>query len=81
VALCFLLLYGRCEAISRNQLENLAKDAAYSFQGEASSVEWSFLPELKPNYQRLRLLNGCANLDTSDLAETHADPLRHYSIP
>src|SRR6266540_2304907 len=40
MALGVMLLYSRFEAVTRDQLENLAEDAAYSFQGEASSVGW-----------------------------------------
>jgi hypothetical protein len=58
------------EAITRDQLENLAEDAAYSFQGEASSVGWiRSLAELNPTYQRFHLL-AAANLDTSGLLYT-----------
>ena len=66
-----LMLFDRLiELIRRYQLENLAKNAAYSFQGETSWVGLSsFLLELISSYQRfhLRVIKRlCANLDTSD---------------
>jgi transposase len=61
-----MLLDSSFEAVTRDQTQNLAEDAAYSFQGGASSVEWirSSL-ELNSNYQRLHL-SPATNLDTSD---------------
>jgi hypothetical protein len=62
-----MLSHCRFKAVTRDQLENLTEDAAYSFQGEVSSVEWiRSLAELNPNYQRLHLSRCFANLDTSD---------------
>jgi hypothetical protein len=40
VALALMLLYCCLKSVSRNQLQDLAEDAAYSFQGEVSSVDW-----------------------------------------
>ena len=55
ITLGLMFLHCCFEAVARDQLQNLAEDAAYSFQGEASLVRWrSFLQELNPNYQRLR---------------------------
>jgi hypothetical protein len=35
-----MLSHRRFEAVTRDQLENLAENAASSFQGEVSSVQW-----------------------------------------
>jgi hypothetical protein len=35
-----MLTHRRFEAVTRDQLENLAENAAYSFHGGVSSVEW-----------------------------------------
>jgi hypothetical protein len=40
VPFSLVLSYRGCEPIPWNQLENLAENAAYSFQGEASSIDW-----------------------------------------
>src|SRR5206468_11287615 len=57
MTLGLMLLYRRFKAVARDQLQNLAEDAAYSFQGEASSVRWirscgtqSKLPGASPLY-------------------------------
>src|SRR5215472_13176085 len=54
--LCLVLAHCGFEAIARDQLENLAENATYSFQGEVSSVEWfvlagteTTLPEASPS--------------------------------
>src|SRR5215471_19136208 len=66
VPLGSLLSHRGFKPIPRDQLENLAEDAAYSFQGEVSPVHWiRSLAELNPNYQRLHLSCCGANLDTS----------------
>src|SRR5215472_788986 len=68
VPLGSLLSHRGFKPIPRDQLENLAEDAAYSFQGEVSPVHWiRSLAELNPNYQRLHLSCCGANLDTSDV--------------
>jgi hypothetical protein len=40
MSLGLMLAYRRFKTATRDQLENLADDAAYSFQGEISSVDW-----------------------------------------
>src|SRR5215472_9496575 len=70
VPLGSLLSHRGFKPIPRDQLENLAEDAAYSFQGEVSPVHWiRSLAELNPNYQRLHLSCCGANLDTSDTVD------------
>src|SRR6187401_3535443 len=62
-----MLLYGRLKRVARDQLQNLAEDAAYSFQGEASLVLLVFvLGGMNSHYQRLRPSTYPANLDTSE---------------
>src|SRR5215472_1278819 len=70
VPLGSLLSHRGFKPIPRDQLENLAEDAAYSFQGEVSPVHWiRSLAELNPNYQRLHLSCCGANSDTSEVNE------------
>ena len=65
VSLGLVLRDGLFEAVAGDQLEHLAEDAAYSFQGEVSLANLiSFLQELISSYQRgFTILS--ANLDTS----------------
>jgi len=68
MTLGLMLPHRRFKTVTRDQLENLAKDAAYSFQGQGSAVEWirSF-PELNQRTRgfTLTLANSGNELDWS----------------